>query len=69
MLAVTEHRSRQVGAFGKTDAGQRRARRVAQRRILAGVAPEPERVAGMGLNRQRDIVERAEIEKQRRDLE
>ena len=48
---------------------ERRARRFAQLRFQTGIAPEMERVPGMRLHRQRHIVEHAEIEKQRRDLE
>ncbi len=46
---------------GEADARERRARRLAQRGVLARVAPETERVPGMRLHRERDIVERGEI--------
>ena len=42
------------------------ARGLAQFRLAARVAPEAERVAGMRLHGERDIVERGEIEKQAR---
>ena len=51
------------------DARERRARRFAQFRLAARIAPEAEGVAAMRLHRERDIVERREIEKERRDLE
>ena len=50
-----------VGAGGKPDARERGARRLAQRALLARVAPEVEGVAGMRLHRQRHVVERGEI--------
>ncbi len=45
---------------------QRRLRRVAQMLLLAGIAPEAERVAVMRLRRERDIVGRGEIRQQAR---
>jgi len=53
----------------QADPLQRRARGGAQMADLAGIAPEMEGVAVMGLRRQRDIVERGEIRQQRGDLE
>ncbi len=67
-LAMTEIGDQHIGALGKTDAGKRHARRFAQRRLAPGIMPEAERMAGMRLNRERDIVERSEIGEQRRDL-
>ena len=58
-----------VGAAGEADARERRARRLAQLGLAARVAPEAEGVAGMRLHRERDVVERGEIEEQRGDLE
>ena len=53
----------------KPDAIERRARRIAQLLLLARLLPEMERMSGMRLHGERDIVERGEIGKQRRDLE
>ncbi len=69
MLAVAQRRDRLIGARAEADAGKRRARRLAQLRVGTGVAPETERVPGMRLHGERHVVEHAEIEKQRRDLE
>ena len=44
-------------------------RRLAQPRVAGGRAPEAEAVPAMRLHRQRDIVERGELAKQRGDLE
>ena len=60
---------RQVGARAEADARERGARRLAQFRLAARIAPEMERMPGMRLHGERHIVEHAEIEKQRRDLE
>ena len=54
LRSATEH----VGAGGEPDAIERRARRLAQRGLAAGVAPEAERVTALRLHRERDIVER-----------
>ena len=51
------------------DARERGARRLAQFGLAARIAPEVERVAGVRLHGERDIVERGEIGKQRGDLE
>ena len=56
LLAVAQFGHRHVGALGEPDPRQRRLRRVAQMLLLAGIAPEAERVAVMRLRRQRDIV-------------
>src|SRR5207244_9590202 len=67
--AMAEIGDENVGAFGKTDALKRRPRRLGELRVAARVAPEAERMAGMRLDGERDIVERGEVEKQRGDLE
>ena len=64
MLAVAQDRRRPVGPLAQADAVERRARRLAQGVFQAGIAPEPKRVSGMRLHRQRHIVEHAEIEEQ-----
>ena len=69
MLAVAQRGGRPVGAVGETDARERGARRLRATPSPARIAPEVERMPGMRLHRERDIVERAEIEEQRRDLE
>ncbi len=69
MLAVAEIGAALVGAVREADLRQRRARRLAQLGLCARIAPEAERMTGMRLHRQRHIVERGEIEKQRGDLE
>ena len=53
----------------QSDGGERGHGRLAQGRVAPRVSPEAERVAGMRLHRERDIVERGEIGKQRGDLE
>ena len=58
-----------VGAVREANLRQHRARRLAQLGLCARIAPEAERMTGMRLHRQRHVVERGEIEKQRRDLE
>ena len=65
LRSATQH----VGARGETDAFERGARRLAQFRLAARVAPEAEGVAAVRLHGERDIVERGEIGKQRGDLE
>ena len=67
-LAVAEFGDRHVGALREADASKRVTRRLAQFALAPRVAPEAERMAGMGLDRERDIVERGEFEKQRGDL-
>ncbi len=58
------------GAAGlKSDLGERFQRRLAQGVIAPRVLPELERVAGVRLHGERDIVERAEAAEQRGDLE
>src|SRR6478736_6310786 len=53
----------------EADALERSAGGLAKLGFATGGAPEPERMAGMRLHRQRDIIERGEMRKQRRDLE
>ena len=60
--------TRHAGAVGEPDAVERRQRGLAQFRLSARVAPEPERMAAMRLHGERDIVERGEVGKQRGDL-
>ena len=55
--------------MAKADPIERGARRIAQLGFAPRRTPEPERMPGMGLNGQRDIIERGEMRKQRRDLE
>ena len=69
VLAVAQLATEHVGARAEADALERRARRRAQLCLAARVAPEAERVAGMRLHGERDVLERGEIRKQRRDLE
>ena len=69
LLAMAQSRHHGVGAGFQPDPPQRRKRGLAQMAFLAGIAPEPERVSVMGLGRQRDVVERAEVGQQRGDLE
>ena len=64
MLATSD-----IGALGEAHARQRLARRLAQLGLAARMAPEAEGMAGVRLHRQRHVVERGEIEEQRRDLE
>src|SRR5258705_1257379 len=52
----------------KPDAPERDASRLRQFTLGAGGSPEPERMSGMGLDGQRDILQRGEMRKQRRDL-
>ena len=61
VLAVAEPGDAHVGARAEPDARERGARRLAQVVVAPRVAPEAERVAGMRLHRERDIVERGEI--------
>ena len=69
VLAVAQHGDRHVGAAAEPDARERGLRGLAQRRLRARVAPEAEGVAGMRLHRERHVVERGEVGKQRGDLE
>ena len=69
MLAVAHAGDDGIGAVGEADAGERGARGLAQLGLAARVAPEVERVAGMRLHGERDVVERGEVEEQRGDLE
>ena len=57
VLAVARADAGKVSRALKADAGERRARRFAQFRFAARVAPEMEGMSGMRLYRQRDIVE------------
>src|SRR4029077_5254765 len=56
------------GALAEADAFECRARGGAQFLFAARISPEAERMPGVRLDRERDIVERGEIGKQRRDL-
>ena len=56
LFAVAQFGHRHVGAFREPYPRQRGLRRVAQMLLLAGRAPEAERVAVMRLRRERDIV-------------
>ena len=69
VFAMTHVGDRRVGPRAKPDAPERRAGGFAQFRLLARVAPEVERMSGVRLYGERDIVERGEIEEQRGDLE
>src|SRR5881396_810123 len=69
MLAVAEIGTELVGAVREADQRQHRARGLAQCWVGACVAPELERMPGMRLHGERNVVERGEIEKQRGDLE
>jgi hypothetical protein len=69
VLAVAHARDHHVLAPGKADAREQLARGLAQDGLLAGVAPEPERMPVVRLHRQRHVVERGEIVEQRGDLE
>ncbi len=67
-LAVRQCGGRHVGSAGEPDFFQRGMRRLAQPPVAGSRAPEAEAVPLMRLHRQRDIVERREFAKQRRDL-
>ena len=67
-LAVRQGGGRRVGSAGKPDFFQRGMRRLAQPPVAGSRAPEAEAVPLMRLHRQRDIVERRELAKQRGDL-
>src|SRR3974377_2061398 len=69
MLAMAQYRGRPVGAVAQADPGKQRATRLAQFLLGTRIAPELERMPGVRLHRQGNIVEHAEIEKQRGDLE
>src|SRR3974390_617544 len=69
MLAVTEIGSPLLGAIGEPDALEQSQRRLAQLRFQTGIAPKTEGVPRMRLHRKHHIVEHAEIEEQRGDLE
>ena len=69
VLAMAQFADSRCGATAEPDPRQRRLRGLAQFVVAAGFAPEPERMAAMRLHRERDIVERGEIGKQRGDLE
>ncbi len=56
-------------AMRQADTLQRGPGWFAQLFFRAGILPEMKRIAGMRPHRKRDIVERGEIEEQRRDLE
>ena len=58
-----------VGAACEAHAVECGAGWLAQLGFLPGVAPKVKRVTGVRLHRQRDVVERGEVEEQRRDLE
>ena len=58
----------QIGARAQAHTRECGAGGIAQFGLAARIAPEAERVAGVRLHRQRDIVEHAQIEKQRGDL-
>jgi hypothetical protein len=66
---MAQPRHQRVGARLQAHAIERRARKCAQLGVAPRISPEAERVPGMGLHRQRHIVERGEIRKQRCDLE
>ena len=68
LLAVAQGGHRDIGALFESDPGERGAPGLAEQPFLAGVAPEMEGMTVMGLRRQRDIVERGEVGKQRGDL-
>src|SRR5579884_2943797 len=55
-------------ACGEADALQRSVCRLAQFGDGPRIAPKPKRVAGMRLDRERDIIEHAQLEKERSDL-
>src|SRR5258705_2370167 len=57
-----------VGAMPKPDPVQGGQRGLAEVAFLSGIAPEIERVTIMRLRRQRDVVDRGEVEQQRSDL-
>jgi hypothetical protein len=57
-----------IGAVGEPDPRERRARRLPQRTFLPRIVPEVKRVAGMRLDRERDVIERGKIREQRGDL-
>ena len=61
VLAVAEPVDAHGGARAEPDALERGLRRLAQAVVAPRVVPEAERVAGMRLHRERDIVERGEI--------
>ena len=69
LLAVTEPVDAHGGARAEPDALERGLRRRAQAVVEPRVVPEAERVTGMRLHCERDIVERGEIAEQRGDLE
>src|SRR5664280_2855677 len=69
MLAVTQDRRRPVRTVAQAHPGEQRTPWLAQFRFGSRIAPEMKRMAGVGLHRQCDIVEHAEIEEQRGDLE
>ena len=69
LLAVAEPVDAHSGARAEPDAFERGLRRSAQAVVAPRVIPETERVTGMRLHRERDIVERGEIAEQRSDLE
>src|SRR6185437_13729283 len=68
VLAVAQTVDAVIGPRRKPDGGERCKRRVAQGRIAARIFPEMKRVAGAGLDRERNIVERGEIRKQQCNL-
>ena len=68
VLAMAEICADDIGATFKPDPSERSPRRPAQFRLSARRLPEAERVARMSLDRQCDIVEHGEVEKQGGDL-
>ena len=63
---ATQRRRRARPSPTRASAARAGSRKLGSR---ARIAPEAERVAGVRLHRERDIVERGEVEKQRGDLE
>ncbi len=68
LLTMRQAAGRNIFAPRKADFGENGARRLAQGAVSARGAPEAEAVSAMGLDRQRDVVQRAELAAQRRNL-
>ena len=69
VLAVAELATTVSARAARPTRRERRTRGLAQFALAPGAAPKAERVAGVRLHGQRDIVERGEIAEQRGDLE
>src|ERR1700691_269572 len=68
MFAMAQSANANVRAVGKGDARQRLERWLTQAFVTARIAPKMKRMTAVRLNRERDVIQRAEVRKKRADL-